>query len=78
MLIEVKPEATKHSVITAIGQIICYRGPFEGENNTLCILASKGTPADELVAMMKKYQINFMDLRRGSRQKLGAILSAGA
>ena len=55
VLIEVKPEATTHNLITAIGQIICYRSPFDDENNTFCIIASKGKPADELADVMKKH-----------------------
>jgi hypothetical protein len=75
ILIEVKPEATTNNTITAIGQIICYRSPFDDNYKTLCIVASEGEPADELVNVMKNHQIKFLDLRRGWQKKLDAILS---
>ena len=75
LLIEVKPTASKHNVITAIGQIICYRSPLEG--NRRCIIAANGAIKGDLLKVMDGQGIKGLNMRKRDWQaRLRLILIA--
>jgi hypothetical protein len=72
LLVEVKPDSTSHNIITAIGQIICYRSKF---TNVTSIIAAPGT--SHIGAHMKKvidtYKIDTLDLDLNLRKQIMAL-----
>lgn len=63
LLIEVKPEPGDHNIITAIGQIICYRSDLASNARTY-IAIPEISIRSRFLKIMKKYDIEAIDLAR--------------
>lgn len=61
VLVEIKPMPTRHNIITAIGQIVCYRSPHD--DRLINIVASEGKISDDLRKVMDNYRIKGLDMR---------------
>jgi hypothetical protein len=74
VLIEVKPTAAKHDLITAVGQILCYRAPHKGAVTS--IVAAGGAFAPVLCRVMDRLAIKRLNMeKRTWRRELGRMLS---
>jgi len=72
MLFEVKPDISTHNIITAIGQIICYRSPFK---NVAGIIAAPNARVigKQLQKILDRYDIRVIDLDNNVRTQLKAL-----
>lgn len=73
VVVEVKPTAAKHDLITAVGQILCYRAPHKG--TVISIIAAGGAFAPGLCRVMDRLAIKRLDMKKRTwRRELGHIL----
>lgn len=68
-LVEVKPDSSSHNVITAIGQILCYRSKLK---NVTSIIAAPGIGhvGSHLKKVIETHQIETVDLDLNLRKQL--------
>lgn len=75
LLIEVKPDASLHNVITAIGQVICYRSDLP---NAISVIAAPGISriSAHVAKVLKRYDIETLELENYDiRAQLKRVLS---
>jgi hypothetical protein len=73
ILIEVKPEPTLHNMITAVGQIICYKISFLG---IVTLIAARGPLThDGIKKAMSRHSIDYLDLNEKWQQNLKIFLT---
>lgn len=73
VVVEVKPTAAKHDLITAVGQILCYRAPHKGA--VISIIAAGGAFAPGLCRVMDRLAIKRLNMtKRTCRRELGHML----
>jgi hypothetical protein len=69
LLVEVKPENSSHNIITAIGQIICYRSKFKDITSAIAApgIAQVQKPLRKVI---ETYKIEIIDLDRDLKKQL--------
>jgi hypothetical protein len=76
LLVEVKPDSFAHNIITAIGQIVCYREPHN--DKIISVIATIGPIKDDISKIMYKLGINSLDIGKINwPDALDSILETG-
>jgi hypothetical protein len=72
LLIEVKPDSSTHNIITAVGQVICYRSSLKEYTS---IIAAPGMLllSKKLCNVMRDSKIKSLDLDRNVSQQMVAL-----
>jgi hypothetical protein len=62
VVVEVKPTARKHELITAVGQILCYRAPHK--RAIISIIAAEGSFPPDLCRIMDRLAIKRLNMKK--------------
>ena len=74
VLFEIKPSFSDHNVITAVGQLLCYRTPHP--STTISVIAAEGAPKQKFDQIFRDLRVKTLNLRgRDWKVRLDDILS---